>query len=303
VFGHPETALAHFRAYLPPALVARLDAAKATLRPGSYVDEELAQRHSDLLYRVRLDGGEEAFLYVLFEHQSGVDPWMAFRLLRYLVRIWDRALADDAAARRLPPIVPLVLYHGRERWTAATRFAGLLDFDPPEWRAIGGLDFACALTDVSRLQDADLRGAALGRLALFLLRDAGREDFFVTRLPRWVATLREVFAAPSGLNALRTALRYVLEVGENVTPEALGGFVAREVAPEAREVVMTAAQKLREEGREEGRRSVLLRQLALRFGTLPAEVVAGVERADGPTLDRWAERVLSAATLDEVLAR
>jgi predicted transposase YdaD len=56
----------------------------------------------------------------------------------------------------------------------------------------------------------------------------------------------------------------------------------------------------RQEGRREGEAEMLLRQLRIRFGTLPADTVARVHAADPETLLRWSERVLSAATLNEV---
>jgi hypothetical protein len=38
---------------------------------------------------------------------------MAFRILRYIVRIWDECLKHDAARARLPAVLPIVVYHGR----------------------------------------------------------------------------------------------------------------------------------------------------------------------------------------------
>ena len=57
----------------------------------------------------------------------------------------------------------------------------------------------------------------------------------------------------------------------------------------------------RKEGRKEGERSLLLRQLRSRFGELPAAAVARIEAADIADLERWGERILGARTLAEVL--
>jgi hypothetical protein len=57
----------------------------------------------------------------------------------------------------------------------------------------------------------------------------------------------------------------------------------------------------REEGREEGERILLLRQLRKRFGELPAIAIARVESAEVALLEQWGDRVLSATTLAEVL--
>jgi hypothetical protein len=62
-------------------------------------------------------------------------------------------------------------------------------------------------------------------------------------------------------------------------------------------------RKLREEGRKEARAEALLQVLAWRFGELPVAVTARVARASKKTLDRWFQRALGAATLDDVFAR
>lgn len=56
------------------------------------------------------------------------------------------------------------------------------------------------------------------------------------------------------------------------------------------------------EGVQEGERRVLVKQLTLRFGAPPESAVARIAAADADTLERWAERVLTSSTLEEVLA-
>ena len=55
-------------------------------------------------------------------------------------------------------------------------------------------------------------------------------------------------------------------------------------------------------GRAEGGADLLLRQIHHRFGAVPADVEHTIRSADIDTLDRWAERILTAASLDELLA-
>jgi predicted transposase YdaD len=53
------------------------------LRQGAFVDEELKSHHTDLLYSCRLkDSDEEVFIYILLEHKSYPDSWIALQLLR-----------------------------------------------------------------------------------------------------------------------------------------------------------------------------------------------------------------------------
>ena len=55
-------------------------------------------------------------------------------------------------------------------------------------------------------------------------------------------------------------------------------------------------------GMEAGERAMFLRLLSKRFGPLDAAVVAQVEQASVSNLELWADRILTAATLEEVLA-
>ncbi len=64
VFSNAKAAEAEIEAMLPASLVAELDFSTAKLHPGSFVDEDLRQRHSDLLWGVRLSN-KDALLYVL----------------------------------------------------------------------------------------------------------------------------------------------------------------------------------------------------------------------------------------------
>ena len=122
--GRADTLL---REYLPPAVVAELS--KAPIRPvdASFVDAVLHQSHSDRLFEAPLKGGGIAYVYVLLEHKAAPDPGTPLQMLGYMVRIWQRH-ADNRASRlrALPPIVPLIFYHGRERWSEVLSVAEMI---------------------------------------------------------------------------------------------------------------------------------------------------------------------------------
>ena len=84
-------------AYLPAALAERLDWSTLKLAETSFVDEALQESESDLLYTIQVaETAEPAYLYLLFEHQSKPDPWMRFRLLKYMCRIWDESFKEQS---------------------------------------------------------------------------------------------------------------------------------------------------------------------------------------------------------------
>lgn len=125
-FSHPERAAAELRAVLPPEVAARVDWSTLQPEPGSVVDPKLRESQSDLLFSARLHGGQPVLLYFLLEHQSSVDRWMAFRMLRYVVRQLELWLQRHPDSEALPVVIPVVMYHGLESgWTAPRRMEEL----------------------------------------------------------------------------------------------------------------------------------------------------------------------------------
>ena len=101
--------------YVPPEITALLDPETLEISKDSFVDEELKERFSDLLYQVDLKKKGSVFIYLLFEHKSYSDPEVALYLLMYMVRIWMQYLKQEKK-RPLPTILPLVVYHGKTQW-------------------------------------------------------------------------------------------------------------------------------------------------------------------------------------------
>ena len=120
VFADHGEAAALLRAHLPESLARDLRWSTLTLQDRSFVDPDLRDTESDLLFSIRRKAGAPpAWLYVLLEHQSRPDRWIRFRLLKYCCRIWDRSRRQFPRERRLRPIVPLVFYQGSVPASAA----------------------------------------------------------------------------------------------------------------------------------------------------------------------------------------
>lgn len=96
----------------------------------SLCDKEMLERdydgkEADLIYKVKLPGGREAFVFILQELQSTVDYTMIFRVMVYVVNTLVKHFMDtervvrEREGFRLPAMVPIVFYNGLEKWTAA----------------------------------------------------------------------------------------------------------------------------------------------------------------------------------------
>jgi flagellar biosynthesis/type III secretory pathway protein FliH len=94
--------------------------------------------------------------------------------------------------------------------------------------------------------------------------------------------------------------RYTQLYPQEVT--TMAGFAQRFTEKGREEGRQEGHEEGHEEGLQRGEARILTAQLRLRFGDLPADIHQRIEAADADTLLRWSERVLTAATLDEILA-
>src|SRR5438105_3513795 len=93
-------------------LVDKLDFSKAERLNRSFIPDDLQKQEADLLYKVPFQRGRGfVWIYVLLEHQSKPDRTMAYRLLSYMVQLWEGQVNSARDAKKpvkLYPILPLV---------------------------------------------------------------------------------------------------------------------------------------------------------------------------------------------------
>lgn len=123
----PDIARDFMELHLPPELRICCDLSTLKLESGSFVEDDLRQYFSDVLYSLKTTAGD-GYIHVLIEHQSVPDKHMAFRLMRYAVAAMQRHL--EAGHNRLPLVIPILFYTGRRTpYPYSTRW--LDEFDAP----------------------------------------------------------------------------------------------------------------------------------------------------------------------------
>lgn len=126
ILADPETAGTLLRERLPTEIVALLASDPPELVDGSFVDGEFREHLTDRLYKVRLIDGAAAFIYSLLEHKSWPDGQVAFQLYRYVNRFLEQWARENPGWKLLPPVIPVVIYHGAGEWWIADDFHALM---------------------------------------------------------------------------------------------------------------------------------------------------------------------------------
>ena len=296
-FGQPEAAAELVRHYLPAEVVAQFDLTSLERLAGSFVDDELRGQQGDLLFQARLREGGEAQIYLLLEHKSYRDRMVAFQLLRYCVRIWERD-RRERPRQELRPIVPLVVYNGSAGWQAH-HFEDL--FEGPEVLRRYWPRFDFELLDLPAKDAEEIVGEVKVRIALLALRAMlrpGSESELIE-----IATLiRRIDEQSTATGVLQALIHYTFRARESLTQEeiqraaeaALPDLGGRTVATLAEKLHQEGRREGQQEGRQEGRQEGLLAglrtSLALRFG------------AEGLALMPRIETIEDSDRLDQLLA-
>ena len=277
VFSDGPEAAALLRAHLPETVASGLQWSSLTLQDASFVDEELRDSESDLLFSVeRSDGHPPIWLYVLLEHQSRPSRWMPFRLLKYCCRIWDRNRRTLPKEPYLRPILPIVFYQGRRRWRHATEFADLFAPSVREWPWVPR--FSHLLIDQSPVRPPTVRGRLRGRIAQLMMMAAFR--YRREALQRAAHLLADV-ASSGDRDAMRAFATYLWATQDRAAARRFGREF-RDAIPGPGGDLMTYAEELILEGEQRGRQAGFREgeergRLEERVRTIEALMRAGVQ--------------------------
>ena len=119
LFSHSEMVADLLRGFVREEWVNELDFSTLEKDNGSYITDDLRERCDDIIWRVRW-GKDWLYDYLLIEFQSSVDWFMAVYVMTYVGLLYQDLIRSEAigAGKRLPPVLPIVLYNGNTRWRA-----------------------------------------------------------------------------------------------------------------------------------------------------------------------------------------
>lgn len=195
IFSHKGTFLELLRSFAKKEWANLIKEEDLILVDKSYILSDFEEEESDILYKVNING-EEVIFYVLLEFQSKVDFQMPMRLLFYMTEVWRDVLknTDKSEVRRksfrLPAIVPIVLYNGKNKWTAKTSFREILS--GYELFEDNILNFNYMLFDINRYSDEELYGISNLVSAVFLLDQEMNEEELIRRLRKLIYILKKI---------------------------------------------------------------------------------------------------------------
>lgn len=290
-----------FEEHLPAEIlsIAKLDTLQ--LSPGTFLDEDLKEFMSDLLYKVDLPDRGSGYFYILCEHKSQVDPLMPFMLLNYMVKIWILHL-EQTGEKHLPLIFPLVFYHGARPYNGCRTLPELIQAPLNLVQTV--LMGPFHLVDTHEIKDEDLRHKKWSGIMNFMFKHSLERDispYISQMLDMLERILKEETEAVTFTDQV---LKYWILVAElkKQDPREFIQVAQQRLPGPIGENLMTIAEQLRQQGVQKGEGILLMRLLErkLKLKAVPKEYRQRIEKASSKQLMKWAEKVLDCHSLEDV---
>ena len=212
----------------------------------------------------------------------------------------------DLPEGRIPPILPIVLYNGLQKWNAATDAADCF-IEPPGGLEIFKPRLRYLLLDAHRLEMSRTKEIRNFAEAIFRMEtNHDKADMFAI-----IKALAGMLCAPE-LKSLRRAfnvwVKGLLKRHDqyNRIAETVDGindiFEEYDMAEAAYANWFAEYEKKGlKEGFQKGEAKLLIRQLSRRFGTLHKWAETRVSKAKSAQLEKWADAILDATNLTDVI--
>lgn len=91
----------------------------------SFISENYKNTEGDLIIETKLND-KDFYVYILLEFQSSVDKFMSLRILNYITNFYMDLLNNNKELNELPPVFPMMLYNGNDKWTAPVNISELI---------------------------------------------------------------------------------------------------------------------------------------------------------------------------------
>ena len=301
LFSAPEMVRDLILGFVPDEWLHSLDYSTLERVDGSYITEDFRERADDIVWRVKV-GGDWVYLYLLTEFQSTVDRYMALRMMVYTGLLYQDIIKQGAvlADGRLPPVLPIVLYNGNRRWTAATDVfelippvPGLVEQFKPRAKYL--------LVDENAYTDSELASLKNMVAAVFRLEHPASPESMqdlLHLLEHWLADrpdLGKMMARWIRATLMRKPKYHILLPQADDLQE-INVMLADRLEEWALQYEAEGMQK----GVQQGEALALQKLITRRFGTIAPDVLIKITAASKEQLDAWLDQVLDADSLNDL---
>ena len=302
---------------LASELAAHIDFSRLSQINRSFIPDTLREQESDMVFTAPFQtesGTDELLIYILIEHQSTVDPIMGFRVLFYMMQIWDSQRREwesnnvPKSQWRFRPILPIVYYTGEQRWNNPLTLEAIMDM--PDVLARFVPKFDTLFLSVNETEAADLTKTdhpLLGWLLTVLQKENADEETLIDAMLEtfsYFDTLGEEYA-PQRRKAMTYLMLFILHRRPSEEHRNLITLIDQrthdmEVETMAQSIIEITKEQGEAKGETRTKREVIIKLLQIKFDTVPESIIKKINGIQSLTrLNSLFEKAATINTLDD----
>ena len=246
-FSEKDVVIDFINNFLPTPIQEKINLSSLRLQANSYISPSLTEFYSDVVYSAYFGEGEIQ-ICLLFEHKSYLSNHPHLQILRYMVGAWFQMISQK---EKLKPIIPIIVYHGKEKWVYQS-FESLFDkLDPTLRPFLPTSDYL--LTQINSLSDEQLEQMQIGILRqAFLLLKHGRDPNYLFQNFHTLFSSLEPYSQANQYSNLIISLS-VYTIGVSGIPEETFIKLVQDLPPSVNEHIMTTYEQIIQKGKSEGK--------------------------------------------------
>ncbi len=282
IYSRPSNTAGFLKDFLPSTILKQIDLDCLSVDKKSYLSEEYKEHFSDLVVKTKFkDKTEEpVFVYFLLEHKSSIPVRPAFQLLRYMVEQWYELEKQGTLGSKLPPIFPILMYHGEKGWNQGVHFHDIVNIPHDDMKPYIP-DFKYFLSEAVTEDEDRYQTSAVIR-CWFLAVKYTKDPAMRERLFEMVKLLHDFLDQDKAIEYVDIFLKYLANADSNITRTDAVEAIETIFPGRGADMAKGWAQEYVEEGIEKGMlydaREMLLEALDAKFPReLPADVHAKIQ--------------------------
>ncbi len=260
LFSKKEAVAEVIEKILPHYISDPLDLETLILDNTEYVDEELKNTCSDVVYNCQYkqenDQTIDVKVSLLFEHKSYQEKYPYLQILRYYLNIWEMQVKQN---QPITPIIPIIFYHGKYKWKQDS-FSSMFTehVDPNIEKFVPNFEYELIDTNdydnqyFKQLSNADIQ------IGILLMKHIFKREQILAEITNIFENTSQLFTTEDGRKSYETMVLYlctntpanieqVREKMRTISREAEQNFVST-----YEQIVLDSMEKGMLKGRQEG---------------------------------------------------
>jgi len=227
--------------FIPPEVLQHINIETLQYAETDFLLQDLKEIFSDIVFTAKKENDNEIYISIILEHKSKPDDFTAIQLLLYVAYGYYKQYKNT---RTLQLILPIVFYHGKQKWIYKTIDDLLIDLPPELQQFIP--TFKTVFIDLKNFSDEQLDslGDALLTSILLLEKYAFKPD----ELAKKIKLIYEKLNSVSNRNLLYPIIVYSMSL---IKIDIIKQII-KELPTPIKSDVMTAYDTLIQEGMEKG---------------------------------------------------